>query len=290
MALDRDRWLGIEQGINNLPPMRPRPPLARVQVHARRNPNQYTVMLYTDDPRIPPHTFALGFETSESMLPYILAQYVEGIVRNGFATRDLIDVPELDPKKKKQEELEHARLAMEHLLQLEKARERERARRMTPNPLEVNMVEALTGWKTWKLQEKSNLLVSPLNDMLWCPDRAAEARCVEKCADVPHEEHTCGIYASDEPTGARGGPIRGRVYGWGRYIRGESGWRAQFAYPQSFYLLNCQAHLVEQLRSYHVPIFVDTPTLLYNPQEDGYEHREDQTDGDRGTAEDAATS
>ena len=51
---------------------------------------------------------------------------------------------------------------------------------------------------------------------------------------VPHESCQCGIYAFRRPefeslNGAGGPKVRGIVFGWGRYILGTLGWRAQFA-------------------------------------------------------------
>jgi hypothetical protein len=51
---------------------------------------------------------------------------------------------------------------------------------------------------------------------------------------VPDESCQCGIYAFRRPefeslNGAAGPKVRGIVFGWGRYVLGTLGWRAQFA-------------------------------------------------------------
>lgn len=165
-------------------------------------------------------------------------------------------------------------------------------------PYEVNMVEALVGWKSWGYDEENKTLETRGHE--WPKDFPITAACTEfhggkevaVCGEIPNEAHSCGIYAADERVGAQeyydDGDIIGMVYGWGRYIRGNSGWRAQLAYPKCFYLKNSQASLIEWLRLYHVPIFIEQPTLIYNPEEDGYEYRGEEADGDCRTFEESA--
>lgn len=171
---------------------------------------------------------------------------------------------------------------------------------------EVNMMEALVGWKSWITQGG---YLTTRGGFVWFPEKATEAKCeggrhsffspplrhekslrVEDlaCQEIPNLEHSCGIYAADEPDralefyGSRSN-VFGQVYGWGRYVRGNNGWRSQFAYPKSFIINEEQMPLMEVLRKYHVPIYVRTQTLLFNPEEDGYGYRENQENGDRGT-------
>lgn len=81
--------------------------------------------------------------------------------------------------------------------------------------------------------------------------------------------------------------ILGEVFGWGRYVRGGIGWRSQFAYPKSFYLKSSQVNLIDHLRPYHVPIYVEQPVLIYNPEEDGYEHGTHEAHRNLGAIKDA---
>lgn len=166
-------------------------------------------------------------------------------------------------------------------------------------PFEVNMMECLIGWKGWKVQD--GLLHSPSYEAVWQPDVAFEAKCrinlyggegqLGTCETPVRERHTCGIYATTKLSGAKGyGVVRGQVYGWGRYVRGDSGWRSQFAYPKSFHLTSDQIELIEPLRKYHVEIFIDQPLRIYDPQEEGYGHGEDAAYGNCGAAEGAAAN
>lgn len=156
-------------------------------------------------------------------------------------------------------------------------------------PYEVNMVEALVGWKAWGFSEERQVLVTrghhwPTNaPVVSAHTEFVGGKEVIRCKEIPNENCSCGIYAADSREGAQeyydDGDIIGRVAGWGRYIRGDSGWRAQFAYPQCFYLHSGQGNLIEWLRLYHVPIYIEQPQLIYNPEEDGYEYRGEEADG-----------
>jgi hypothetical protein len=166
-------------------------------------------------------------------------------------------------------------------------------------PYEVNMVEALVGWKAWNFDLAEQTLKT--RGYSWPKDAPFEAKCVEyrmgkevaHCKLVPTEDHCCGIYSStreDAKEFLDEDGILGMVYGWGRYIRGDVGWRAQFAYPKFFLIKNEQANLIEWLRLYHVPIYIEQPTLIYNPEEDGYEHRGTEEDWNSGATEESASA
>lgn len=139
---------------------------------------------------------------------------------------------------------------------------------------EVNMVEALIGWKRWNWSMDRQLLFSS-NSTYWPVERPVQAMC--HCSEMYRNTcsdwtHTCGIYSADDTPGSDGyGSVLGQVYGWGRYIRGSKGWRAQFAYPKCFYLQKGQANLIDTLKKYRVPIFIDEPLRVYDPGEDGFE-------------------
>jgi hypothetical protein len=135
---------------------------------------------------------------------------------------------------------------------------------------EVNMMEALQGWKSWHFD--SGILKSNSGYFLWRPDVPAEAKCESGCTKVPAEHHSCGIYGADSRQLAEEyGQVLGRVHGWGRYVRNTGGWKAQFAYPRCFYLRGDQMDLVDKLKQYHVPIYVQQPIQMYDPAEEGYD-------------------
>jgi len=151
---------------------------------------------------------------------------------------------------------------------------------------EVNMMEALVGWKSWEINGQTGILTSN-HDCKWKPDVATEAKCNVRCKKIPAEHHTCGIYGAESRYTARDyGEVLGLVYGWGRYIRHDSGWKAQFAYPKCFYLKQEQMNLLELLKQYHVPIYVSQPVKMYDPSEEGYDgYWTEEENGNRGAFE-----
>lgn len=157
---------------------------------------------------------------------------------------------------------------------------------------EVNLVEPLQGWKAWSFDGK--YLVSDFDDSRWVPLQARQADCPGNCKKIPAEHHTCGIYAISpgEVPKVTGDGVLGEVYGWGRYIRGSSGWRSEFAYPKCFYLANDQREIIEALKEYQVPIFVFEPIQHYDPQDGGYDnaHWENAANGNLGAGEESGTA
>lgn len=162
------------------------------------------------------------------------------------------------------------------------------------SPFETNMMEALVGWKAWTVW-KGQLKSSQKSETIWKPDTALVAKCVYGGKhEAPIEHCHCGIYGADDRDGTDSyvqddDDVVGQVSGWGRYVRGEVGWRAQFAYPKNFYLKSNQIQLIDTLRTFHVPIYIEQPTLIYNPEEDGYEYGHDETNGNSGAAESSAS-
>ncbi len=158
------------------------------------------------------------------------------------------------------------------------------------NQFEVNMMECLIGWKGWNLSPEGLLISPSYGYQAWQPQEGFRATCAQ-CTPVVMTNHTCGIYAADTFEKARPhGKLRGTVYGWGRYIRGSEGWRAEFAYPKEFHLEAGQVDMIEPLKKYHVPIFIQSPIKIYSPEEDGYGHGDDQADGNSGTDQASDTS
>jgi hypothetical protein len=117
--------------------------------------------------------------------------------------------------------------------------------------------------------------------MNWVPEKAAEAS-----AKVMEKKNAVGIYATDaRPDGKKySGQVMGQIYGWGRYVRGDKGWRAQFAYPKCFMLTESQVEFIEPLKAWRVPIYVEQPMRVYDPEEDGYGYGSNEENGDCGAA------
>jgi len=165
--------------------------------------------------------------------------------------------------------------------------------KVDPKPevdFEVNLMEPLIGWKSWHAD--SGILKSNGGTFFWRPGKAAEALCGAGCTKVPAEHHTCGIYGAESQLTAEGyGGVLGQVYGWGRYIRHTGGWKAQYAYPRCFYLREEQMNLIEFLKAYHVPVYVEQPVKMYDPAEEGYdEYWQTEAHRDFRTAEDSGAS
>lgn len=144
---------------------------------------------------------------------------------------------------------------------------------------EVDLVEPLVGWKS--LIFNNELLESSYSYFEWQHLVPAIAKCND-CMDSgqhqpPAVHGTCGIYAVDKREdvpidSGDDSEVMCEVYGWGRYVRGDQGWRAGKAYLKAIYLRSNQWAMVEKLKAYGVPITLDIPTPVYDPQEDGYEH------------------
>lgn len=162
-------------------------------------------------------------------------------------------------------------------------------------PFEVNMMEALVGWRAWYVGASE--ICSMNSGTFWHIDQALESECLSqlhlKSKPVVHERCSCGIYAVDQrdeiPYNESPEFVIGQVYGWGRYVRGVAGWRAQFAYPKAFHLRQSQVtpEMMSTLRGYHVPIYVKTDVKFYSPEEDGYGYGETDQNGDRGAVDGA---
>jgi hypothetical protein len=143
---------------------------------------------------------------------------------------------------------------------------------------EVNMVEALVGWKGWSVGLKKLKFILSTYESIWHPEQAFTATCGDRKKHKAPDLHcTCGIYAADKKEAAysTGGKVLGQIYGWGRYIRADAGWRAEFAYPKCFFLRDDQMEHLELLKQYKVPIYVTQPFKVYDPTEEGYEGEED---------------
>lgn len=156
---------------------------------------------------------------------------------------------------------------------------------------EVNLVEPLIGWRAWWVDDSGMLISLNHNYFVWPREKRAEADCAHNGSKhvPPGEACTCGFYAVDSKFQLRenisvgqNGLVVGQMYGWGRYVRGDHGFRCQYAYPKCFYLNDATAAYVNTLTGYRVPIYFEQPMQVYSPSEHGYENGywENETDGD----------
>lgn len=112
----------------------------------------------------------------------------------------------------------------------------------------VDGADALLGWKLWELRE--NTLLSPLRGTVW-PRGVFVAECDH---GRPSRHCRCGTYAfGDLPSALdarRDTHVLGVVRGWGRVVRHEFGFRAQYTQPIQLYLRQHQhssrRRLIEQ--------------------------------------------
>jgi hypothetical protein len=110
-------------------------------------------------------------------------------------------------------------------------------------------VEAMRAWRIWRVARGpsgAHRLRSLTTAAEWPPDDKLEAAC-DAGHPAPELGHTCGVYAViDEAALARWALERGPILGeiavgevdlWGKVIKHERGWRAQYAYPHSFFVV-----------------------------------------------------
>lgn len=155
-------------------------------------------------------------------------------------------------------------------------------------------IAPIVGWRAWKITWGSArtsddvFVLSSLHfDGAWKPGQPVVAQCdipkrrhmPNSCAcelqPAPADNCRCGLYAARELSSLEkyvaGAPalssgetlVVGRVALWGRVVVYDDGWRAQFAYPQAFYIAargNAGADVMELLNRFAVPI-LDTADL-----------------------------
>jgi hypothetical protein len=110
----------------------------------------------------------------------------------------------------------------------------------------------LVGYRVWQLNATG---LNSLNGEPWLPGRPLAAGCraatlrtiaglakaVHDPHELPHADCTCGVYAAKNlehlrQIGYERRGIHGAVSLWGKLVEHKLGWRAQFAYPKSFFL------------------------------------------------------
>ena len=109
-------------------------------------------------------------------------------------------------------------------------------------------VEPVVAWRTWTLtgrRDGSRVRLRPVagRARAWQPLRPAEAVCkLARLHAAPNVDCTCGLHGVHDPDLLRrtkNPAVLGRVALWGRVIEHESGYRAEFGYPQRLRLV-CQ--------------------------------------------------
>jgi hypothetical protein len=160
---------------------------------------------------------------------------------------------------------------------------------------EVDLTEALVGWKS--LNFNNGFLNSIYTGRRLQPLKAATAACRCTSLTKPHQHPpavngTCGFYAADDIEDTNWDyqeplTVLCEVYGWGRYVRGDAGWRSQQMYLKAIHLTECQSSMVEDLKKYQVPIHIKSEIQIYDPEEAGYEHGQEGAAWDLGAGEGA---
>ena len=159
-------------------------------------------------------------------------------------------------------------------------------------------IEPIVGWRYWRVDKKEGLLhsLSGATGFLWQPSARFEARCPAikrtgidvryrfisgmriEMHDAPGERCRCGIYAARDLSHLRRQILTGlaiNVVGevslWGKLIPGSKGYRAQYAYPRSLFVIQRtadwdQSKAAEALAVYGVPVeTISYRRVGYNP-------------------------
>lgn len=145
-------------------------------------------------------------------------------------------------------------------------------------------VEPIIAWRYWRFDPKTGHLKSLARDRTeWQPNVAFSARCRYERLDhtdarwrlvdgslwkphtSPSEDCRCGIYGARNLRSLRSQflfglnfNVVGEVSLWGKLIRGVKGYRAQFAYPRSLFVVHRiesrRRRAIEALSDYGVPV------------------------------------
>jgi hypothetical protein len=132
-----------------------------------------------------------------------------------------------------------------------------------PTPIVVRQSDQVyVGYRDFIWIPEQGLLASR-NKVTWPPYKAIEAICTaRKKHDAPDEHCQCGIYAFDTPTHSDlddNAWIWGEVALWGDVLVCQSGYRAEFAYPQCLFMTDDGLKITRRTReaieqTYGVPV------------------------------------
>lgn len=138
-----------------------------------------------------------------------------------------------------------------------------------PDLIVPDSIEPIVGRRCWGLAKIGGkiLLCSAASHTVWPGDERFTAECSKSHAP-PGDDCTCGIYALAETEpwpyydfDGGGQAVWGEVFLWGTVVKGEKGYRAQFAYPKRLYLAHKDYCFLKRLsESYRgVPISLRNP-------------------------------
>jgi hypothetical protein len=113
-------------------------------------------------------------------------------------------------------------------------------------------ISPIIGYRIWQWDAAG---LKSLNGELWVPRHPLSAVCradrsgsiaglskATHVGELPSLKCTCGVYAAKSREhlnrcGYSKFAVRGEVFMWGRVVEHQRGWRAQFAYPKSLFLM-----------------------------------------------------
>jgi hypothetical protein len=135
-------------------------------------------------------------------------------------------------------------------------------------------IEPIVGYRDFypDLTDDGSVLLYSRNDVAWTPRKKLRAFCVSPQSsnvnffrhDAPDVKCKCGIYAFDSPDHDDmkiSAYVWGEVYLWGEVLICQSGYRAEYAYPKTLFVLSNGTKTIrwmaEELeREYGVPVFL----------------------------------
>jgi len=133
------------------------------------------------------------------------------------------------------------------------------------NPEEVRLVVPVVGYRAWRASPVTRCMFS-FNGTKWEPNKALHAECHrggQMCTGV---NCTCGIYAWRNPQSefavAEPAVVSGQVNLWGLVVEHSLGYRAEIAYPKSFFNTGFEARRMAEM--FGVPL-VDVPSVNQLP-------------------------
>jgi hypothetical protein len=138
-------------------------------------------------------------------------------------------------------------------------------------------IEPIVGYRDFypDLTDDGSVLLYSRNDVAWTPRKKLRAFCVNMQNggisgvnffrhDAPDPKCKCGIYAFDTPGHQDmkySAYVWGEIYLWGEVLICDSGYRAEYAYPKTLFVLSNGTKTIrwmaEELeRGYGVPVFI----------------------------------